>query len=132
MNGSINSGSIVADERAAVLRVLAKCKHDRRLGYRALLVAAIELHKSWPEAAFVGHQADALDLLRFVYRHQLEWPVGLYEPPISRVTGRLMGLCTQIKLADGTLVGAQDENGQPVWRRWDGRVPGPLSGECCV
>jgi len=132
MIGAIDSKHIVGEERGTVLRALAKCKHHRRQDYRTWLIALIEVHKAWLEASYLDHQADALDVLRFVYRHQLQWPIGIYEPPTSRVTGRLMGLCIQTKLSDGSVVGAQDERGEPVWRRWDGRVPAPLSGECCV
>lgn len=132
MIAPIESAAMICDERATVLRALAKCKHHRRLGYRSTLILAIEVHQDAPDIAYTDYQADAVDVLRFVYRHQLEWPIGIYEPPTSRVTGRLMGLCSQIKLANGELVGAQDEHGEPVWRRWDGRVPAPLSGECCV
>lgn len=128
----IESATMVGDDRAAVLRALAECKHHRRLGYRMTLIAAIDVHRSAPNVAYTDYQADAVDVLRFVYRHQLEWPIGIYEPPPSRVTGRLMGLCSQVKLASGDLVGAQDERGEPVWRRWDGSVPAPLSGQCCV
>lgn len=132
MTGTIDSRHIIGAEREGVLRALARCKHSRRFGYRTCVVALIGIHKDWPEAAYDNNQADALDLLRFVYRHQLKWPIGIYEPPISRVSMRAMGLASQIKLNDGTLIGAQNAHGEPVWRRWDGYLPSPLSEECCV
>lgn len=131
MTGAIDSRTMTCSQREVVLRALAKCRHDRSRFYRAAIVAAIDVHKERPEAPYTDDQADLLDLLRFVYRHQLTWPVGIYEPPFSRVTGRAMGLASQIRLKDGTMVGAQDQHGNPVWRRWDGHIPAPSSEDCC-
>ncbi len=131
MTGAIDSRTMTGAQREVVLRALAKCKHHRRLGYRATLVAAISVHKDWPDEPYDDNQADAVDLLRFVYRHQLTWPVGIYEPPPSRRTGREMGLCGQLTLDNGMVVGAQDQYGNPVWHRWDGRIPSPPSEDCC-
>jgi len=107
-------------DRELVLRALAKCKHKSKRHpwgmAKGTIASLIDIHKRNPECAGEPENINLLDGIRFLYRSQLPWPLGIYEPPTNMFTGKPMHVSP-----------IPDANGDFLWRDWAGQLSSPYS-----